>query len=92
MLSEALKKKFTPRAKEEAKKILQELNITKLDDDNICDVEDELTARVSSLVTEDEDMHLPIDRELLRIYDTLTDIIIDNEDDIDFLNKLILDK
>lgn len=90
MLSEYLKRMFTPRAKEEAKKLLSELNITELNDDNLGEVEDELTARVCGLVTLDECEHRPIDRELLEIYDTLTDIILDNEEDFDFLNKLFL--
>ena len=90
MLSDALKEKFTPRAKEEAKKLLKGLNITELNNNNLGEVEFELDARVSSLVTKEEYRHLPIDRELLEIYDTLTDIILDNEEDFDFLNNLFL--
>ena len=92
MLSDKLKERFTPRAKEEAKKLLKELNISKLNDNNLYEVELELDSRVSSLVDDDEYYHLPIDRELLEIYDTLTDIILDNEEDFDFLNNLFLDK
>ena len=29
-----------------------------------------------------------IDEELLQIYDLLTDIVLDNEEDLEFLNKL----
>jgi hypothetical protein len=29
-----------------------------------------------------------IDEELLKIYDLLTDIVLDNEEDLDFLNQL----
>ena len=90
MLSEYLKSMFTPRAKEEAKKLLAEMNISELNDDNLYDVELELDARICGLVTLDECEHQPIDRELLEIYDTLTDIILDNEEDFDFLNKLFL--
>ena len=90
MLNESLTSRFTPRAKEEAKKLLGEMNITELNDDNLYKVEVELDARVSALVTMDECEHQPIDHELLDIYDTLTDIILDNEDEIDFLNKLFL--
>lgn len=91
MLSERLKSRFTPRAKEEAKKLLAEMNITKLNDDNLYDVEVELDTRVSALVTTDECEHQPIDHELLEIYDTLTDIILDHEEEIDFLNELFLE-
>lgn len=35
-----------------------------------------------------ESENLPIDEELLEIYDLLTDIILDNENDLDFLNEL----
>lgn len=91
MLSEELKNKFTPRAKEEAKKLLSEMDITELNDDNLGKVEDELVARISALVSLDECDHQPIDHELLDIYDTLQDIILDNEENIDFLNKLFLE-
>ena len=67
MLSENLKVRFTPRAKEEAKKLLTEMNITKLNDDNLYEVEVELDTRVSALVTMDECEHKPIDHELLDI-------------------------
>ena len=90
MLCKSPESKFTPRAKEEAKKLLAEMNITELNDNNLYEVEAELDARVSGLVTMDECEHLPIDRELLEIYDTLTDIILEHEDEIDFLNKLFL--
>ena len=91
MLSENLQIRFTPRAKEEAKKLLAEMNITELNDGNLYEVEVELDTRVSGLVTMDECEHLPIDHELLEIYDTLTDIILAHEDEIDFLNKLFLE-
>ena len=32
-----------------------------------------------------------IDEELLEIYDLLTDIVLDNEADLDFLNSLFFD-
>lgn len=67
------------------------MNITKLTDDNLYEVETELDSRVSGLVTMDESEHQSIDRELLEIYDTLTDIIMAHEDEIDFLNKLFLE-
>ena len=91
MLSEIQKNKFTKRAKEEAKKLFEELKIEKINDDNICDLEKELDIRVSGLVTMHECENLEIDEELLEIYDLLTDIVMDNEYDLDFLNKLFFD-
>ncbi len=91
MLNKSPESKFTPRAKEEAKKLLAEMNITELNDDNLYEVEVELDTRVSGLVTMDESEHRPIDHELLEIYDTLTDIILEHEEEIDFLNKLFLE-
>ncbi len=91
MLSESLKSRFTPRAKEEAKKLLSEMKIAELNDDNLYEVEVELDTRVSGLVTMNECEHQPIDHELLDIYDTLTDIILEHEEEINFLNKLFLE-
>lgn len=89
MLNESQKGKFTARAKEEAKKLLQELNISALTDDSIGTLQNELVARVSGLVSADEDGKA-IDKELLEIYDLLTDIVWDNEEDLNFLNELFL--
>lgn len=89
MLNESQKGKFTARAKEEAKKLLQELNISALTDDSIGALQNELVARVSGLVSADEDGKA-IDKELLEIYDLLTDIVWDNEEDLNFLNELFL--
>lgn len=88
MLNEIQKNKFTTRAKEVARNLLKELNITKLDDNSVCDLQEELDLRVSSLVTMQECENKKIDEELLEIYDLLVDIVLDNEDDIDFLNQL----
>lgn len=90
MLSEIQKNKFTVRAKDEAKKILQELDILELDDDNIGELQNELVSRVSGLVSVKEDGN-KIDEELLEIYDLLTDIVWDNEEDLPFLNKLFFE-
>ena len=88
MLNEIQKNKFTIRAKNEAKKMLNELGITNLNDNNIGDFETALDVNVSGLVTLQECQGQNIDVELLKIYDLLTDIILDNEDDFDFLNSL----
>ena len=40
------------------------------------------------MVTMQECEDQKIDEDLLDIYDLLTDIVLDNEDNIDFLNKL----
>ena len=77
--------------KEEAKKLFEELKIEKLDDNAIGKIQDTLIVRVSGLVTMQECENLEIDKELLEIYDLLTDIIYDNEYDLDFLNKLFFD-
>lgn len=87
MLSEIQKNKFTPRAKEVVQKLLKKLNIVKLDDNSICDLQEELDFLVASLVNAQEDGET-IDEELLEIYDLLTDIVLDNEEDLDFLNQL----
>ena len=90
MLSETQKKQFTQRAKDEAKMILEELSIVSLNDDNICDLQEKLDLRVSSLVSRQEDGE-KIDEELLEIYDLLIDIVLVNEEDLDFLNSLFFD-
>ena len=88
MLNRTQKNKFTLRAKEEAQKLLKELKIENLNNDNICDLQDKLDSKVAGLVCLKECENKPIDEELLKIYDLLTDIIIDNEDDLNFLNQL----
>lgn len=95
MLDKKYQEKFTPRAKAEANKLLQELGITTIDEDNIGEFLDILMLRISGLVTLDEDEHQPIDRELLAIYDLLMDIVVDydngEESDYEFFNKLFFD-
>lgn len=90
MLSETQKKQFTQRAKDEVKMLLKELSIVSLNDDNICDLQEKLDLKVSSLVSRQEDGE-KIDEELLKIYDLLTDIVLVNEEDLDFLNSLFFD-
>ncbi|MGN1040767.1 MAG: hypothetical protein ACI4QL_05000 [Candidatus Fimimonas sp.] len=89
MLNEIQKNNFTARAKEEANKLLKRLNIVKLTDDTVCDLQENLDFLVSSLVNAKEDGEV-IDEELLKIYDLLVDIVLDNEEDLDFLNQLFL--
>ena len=88
MLNEIQQNKFTARAKEVVHELLKKLNITQLDDDSVCDLQEELDLKVSSLVTMQECENKKIDDELLEIYDLLVDIVLDNEDDLDFLNEL----
>ena len=88
MLSEIQKNKFTTKAKEIVQELLKKLNIAKLDDNTICDLQEELDLIVSSLVTMQECENKKIDEELLEIYDLLVDIVLDNEEDLDFLNQL----
>ena len=87
MLNEKQQNKFTARAKEVVQKLLKKLNIVKLDDNSIGDLQEELDFLVASLVNAQEDVET-IDEELLEIYDLLTDIVLDNEEDLDFLNQL----
>ena len=88
MLNEIQQNKFTAKAKEVVRQLLKELNITKLDDNTICDLQEKLELKVSSLVTMQECENEKIDEELLEIYDLLVDIVFDNEEDLDFLNQL----
>lgn len=87
MLNDKQQNKFTARAKEVVQKILKELNIVKLDDNSICDLQEELDFLVASLVNAQEAGKI-IDEGLLEIYDLLTDIVLENEEDIGFLNQL----
>lgn len=88
MLSEIQKNKFTTRAKEEAKKLLLESKIEKfLSLDDSGRMIEILDFKVASLVNSQEEGET-IDEELLEIYDLLTDIVLENEDDLDFLNQL----
>ncbi|MGN0818855.1 MAG: hypothetical protein ACI4M6_00460 [Christensenellaceae bacterium] len=87
MLSEVQKNKFNEKAQEEIKKILKKLNIVALTDDTVCNLQEELDFLVASLVNAKEDGET-IDEELLQIYDLLVDIVLDNEEDLDFLNQL----
>lgn len=90
MLSEAQKREFTPRAKEEALRILKSLQIDRFTDD-AGDFIEELDVLVSGLVTAKECKSQKIDEELLKIYDLLTDIVLDHEDNLSFLNSLFFD-
>jgi len=90
MLNEIQKNQFTARAKAEAEKLLNELDIQELQSENIGKLQDELDTRVAGLVSAEECENQKIDEELLQIYDLLIDIIIDNENDLPFLNDLFL--
>ena len=87
MLSEIQNNNFTQRTKNEASKLLKRLNISQLTDDTVCKLQEELDFLVSSLVNAHEDGEV-IDKELLKIYDLLVDIVLDNEEDLNFLNQL----
>ena len=86
MLSELQKSEFTPRAKQVARTILDSLGISKFIDDT-GDFIETLDCKVAGLVSAKEAGEI-IDEELLKIYDLLTDIVLDNENDIEFLNAL----
>lgn len=88
MLSEIQKIQFTPRAKSEAANLLKNLGILRLNEDTLCALQEKLDLKIASLVTAKECEGQKIDEELLEIYDLLTDIVLDNEEDLDFLNSL----
>lgn len=90
MLNENQQNKFTAKAKEVTQELLKKLNIVKLDDNSICDLQEELDCLIASLVNAQEAGEI-IDEELLDIYDLLVDIVLDNEEDLDFLNQLFFD-
>lgn len=91
MLSAAQKGKYSQRVKNEVKKLLHELNISQINDDTIRILQEQLDVKVSGLVTLKECDNAVIDEELLDVYDLLIDIIIDNEEDPEFLNALFFD-
>ena len=89
MLSEVQKNKFTKRAKDEARELLRNLNIGKfISTDDTGRLIEQLDCEVSGLVSQKECENQKIDEELLDIYDLLTDIVLDNEENLDFLNEL----
>lgn len=67
--------------------MLLELKISELTNENIGLLQNELNLCVASLVSAKEDGET-IDGNLLEAYDMLTDIVLDNEEDLQFLNKL----
>ena len=89
MLSELQKIQFTQRAKTEARKILNALEISKFIDDTGEFIET-LDCKIAGLVSAKEAGET-IDEELLKIYDLLTDIVLDNENDLEFLNSLFFE-
>lgn len=99
MLDKEYQEKFTPRVKQEANKLLQELGIERFSSESSDGKSDTssgtllelLDSKICGLVTLDEVEHQSIDRELLAIYDLLSDIISDNETDIEFLNQLFFE-
>lgn len=91
MLNEMQKNKFDNKAKAEIIKLLQELHISLLTDNNIGILQNELDLRVCELVNQKESGN-KINENLLDIFDLLTDIVLDNQDDLKFLNSLFLNK
>ena len=81
---------LSERAKKEVKLLLNELNINCLDETNTSNFLFEIKLKVYSLVIEDEVEHLEIDRELLKIYRLLIEIIENNENNYEYLNSLFL--
>ena len=89
MLSKILEKRFNERAKLETKALLTKLNISYFDEKSLSHFFKEVELLVNSLVM-DETEGKEIDNELLSIYNTIIDIILDNEENIDFLNKIFI--
>lgn len=78
---------LTAKTKEVAKNLLKKLKIVELNDDNLGKLQNALNVNVSALVSAKEDGET-VDNELIKIYDLITDIVLDNEEDFDFLNRL----
>lgn len=87
MLSEIQKEKFDENAKKEIQRLLKILRIDRLNEYNIADLQSELDLEVSSLVSKQEDGEAT-DSSLLEIYDLLVDIVLENEDNLEFLNSI----
>ena len=87
MLGNVQENNITEKTKEVAKNLLAELKISELTNENIGLLQNELNLCVASLVSAKEDGET-IDGNLLEAYDMLTDIVLDNEEDLQFLNKL----
>lgn len=87
MLDDKKQTKLTAKEKEVARDLLRELEIVELNDDNIGKLQNALDVNVSALVSAKEDGEI-VDNELIKIYDLITDIVLDNEEDFDFLNRL----
>lgn len=87
MLDDKKQTKLTAKEKEVARDLLRELEIVELNDDNIGKLQNTLDVNVSALVSAKEDGET-VDNELIKIYDLITDIVLDNEEDFDFLNRL----
>lgn len=87
MLDDNKQTKLTAKEKEVARDLLRELEIVELNDDNIGKLQNALDVNVSALVSAKEDGET-VDNELIKIYDLITDIVLDNEEDFDFLNRL----
>ncbi len=88
MLSEIQKNKFSIRAQKEARNLLTELKIERLNDNNLGVFLSLLDVNISGLVSLNECNNQNIDVESLEIYDLLTDIILGNKENLDFLNQL----
>ncbi len=87
MLDDNKQTKLTAKEQEVARDLLRELKIEELNDDNIGKLQNALDVNVSALVSAKEDGET-VDNELIKIYDSITDIVLDNEEDFDFLNRL----
>lgn len=87
MLSEIQKEKFDKNAKKEIQRVLKILRIDRLNEYNIGDLQSELDLEVASLVSKQEDGEVT-DPSLLEIYDLLVDIVLENEDNLEFLNSI----
>ena len=89
MLSKILEKRFNEKAKLETKALLAKLKISHFDKKSLSYFFEEVETLVNSLVM-DETEGKEIDQELLSIYNTIIDIILDNEDNFEFLNALFI--
>lgn len=91
MLNKRQKELFNDKARYELQKILKELGIVVFNEETTNLLQETIESKIISM-SYDETEKKQIDEELLKIYDIINDIILDNETNYEFLNKLIFDK
>lgn len=91
MLNKRQKELFNDKARYELQKILKELGIVVFNEETTNLLQETIESKIISMSYYETEKK-QIDEELLKIYDIINDIILDNETNYEFLNKLIFDK